>query len=84
MPAQPGDPYAAQRQAAAAEATALFRLPDGRVNHYAQQVRNRMLADLLYLATWRVLPDAAQRVCERYGHDQRGMQCARCGAVQAR
>jgi hypothetical protein len=77
--AQPGDPYAAQRARPRAE---LFR-DDGQLNEYARRAHFRAQADLMYLSLWRLhgAAEAGRMTCEQFGHDPRGRQCERCGAL---
>lgn len=50
-------------------------------NGYAALAHARVQADLMYLSRYRIVGAAAAgaEVCERYGHDQRGRVCQRCG-----
>jgi hypothetical protein len=60
----------------------LFVDSEGQLDEYARRAFWRVQADLMYLSLRPHTPrlEAAQQVCERFGHDQRGPGCQRCGA----
>lgn len=60
----------------------LFVGEDGQLDEYARRAYWRVQADLRYLGLRPHTPrrEAAQIVCQEFGHDQRGPGCQRCGA----